>query len=119
MIESLDAGKKVFVNSHGTDSEKSPPNFRYQTIFPGQIDNFGKQLIRRISSFEPINNETMTGKLISFGQYDIVVTDGRIGQNILFHRSNHSVSKNLAISMHTLNVEIVELSWWVCQFSGR
>ncbi len=83
MTESLDATKKEFVNSHGNDSERSVPNFRYQTIYPGQIDNFGKQLIGKMLTLELINNKTVTGKLISFGQYDIILVDSKTGQNIL------------------------------------
>ena len=52
MTESLDATKKEFANSHGTDSERQVPNFRYQTIYPGQIDNFGKQLIGKMLTLE-------------------------------------------------------------------
>ncbi len=83
MTESLDATRKEFANSNGTDSEKSVPNFRYQTIYPGQIDNFGKQLIGRILTLELVNNKTITGKLVSFGQYDIILMDSRTGQSIL------------------------------------
>jgi sRNA-binding regulator protein Hfq len=83
MTESLDATRKELVNSHGTDTEKSVPNFRYQTIYPGQIDNFGKQLIGRILTLELVNNKTMTGKLVSFGQYDIIMMDSRTGQSVL------------------------------------
>ena len=83
MTESLDATKKEFANSHGTDSEKQIPNFRYQTIYPGQIDNFGKQLIGKMLTLELVNNKTITGKLISFGQYDIILIDSKTGQNIL------------------------------------
>ena len=83
MSESIDATRKELVNSHGTDTEKSVPNFRYQTIYPGQIDNFGKQLIGRILTLELVNNKTMTGKLVSFGQYDIIMMDSRTGQSIL------------------------------------
>ena len=36
MSESIDATKKEFADSHGNDSERSAPNFRYQTIYPGQ-----------------------------------------------------------------------------------
>ena len=83
MTESLDATRKELVNSHGTDTEKSVPNFRYQTIYPGQIDNFGKQLIGRILTLELVNNKTITGKLVSFGQYDIILIDSRTGQSVL------------------------------------
>ena len=83
MTESLDATRKEFANSNGTDTEKSVPNFRYQTIYPGQIDNFGKQLIGRILTLELVNNKTITGKLVSFGQYDIILLDSRTGQSVL------------------------------------
>ena len=83
MSESIDETKKELVNSHGTDPEKSAPNFRYQTVYPGQIDNFGKQLIGKMLTLELINNKTITGKLVSFGQYDIIMIDSRTGQSIL------------------------------------
>jgi sRNA-binding regulator protein Hfq len=83
MSESIDATNKELANSHGTDTEKSAPNFRYQTIYPGQIDNFGKQLIGKILTLELVNNRTITGKLVSFGQYDIIIIDSRTGQSIL------------------------------------
>ena len=83
MIESIDETKKALVNSHSTDTEKSATNFRYQTIYPGQIDNFGKQLLGRLLTLELMNNKTITGKLASFGQYDIIMIDSRTGQNIL------------------------------------
>ena len=93
MSESIDATKKELANSHGTDSERSVPNFRYQTIYPGQIDNFGKQLIGKMLTLELVNNKTLTGKLTSFGQYDIIMIDSRTGQNIL-------VMKHAIISVH-------------------
>ena len=83
MSEGIDATKKEFANSHGNDSERQVPNFRYQTIYPGQIDNFGKQLIGKMLTLELVNNKTMTGKLTSFGQYDIILMDSRTGQSIL------------------------------------
>ena len=83
MSEGIDATKKEFVNSHGNDTERSAPNFRYQTIYPGQIDNFGKQLIGKILTLELVNNKMITGKLVSFGQYDIILMDSRTGQNVL------------------------------------
>ena len=83
MTESIDETKKALINSHGTDTEKSATNFRYQTIYPGQIDNFGKQLLGRLLTLELMNNKTITGKLVSFGQYDIIMIDSRTGQNVL------------------------------------
>ncbi|MCW6158344.1 MAG: RNA chaperone Hfq [Thermoplasmatales archaeon] len=83
MSESIDATNKELTNSHGNDPEKSAPNFRYQTIYPGQIDNFGKQLIGKMLTLELVNGKTITGKLASFGQYDIILIDSRTGQNVL------------------------------------
>ena len=97
MSEGVDATKKEFVNSHGNDTERSAPNFRYQTIYPGQIDNFGKQLIGKILTLELVNNKTITGKLVSFGQYDIILMDSRTGQNVLvFKHAIVSVQGDLA-----------------------
>ena len=83
MTESLDATRKEFANSHGNDTERSALNFRYQTIYPGQIDNFGKQLIGRMLTLELVNSKIVTGKLVSFGQYDIILIDSKTGQSIL------------------------------------
>ena len=82
MTESID-DKKGYDSPHGNGSEKSATNFRYQTIYPGQIDNFGKQLLGRLLTLELVNNRTITGKLVSFGQYDIIMIDSRTGQNVL------------------------------------
>ena len=83
MSETINETKKEFVNSHGTDTEKSVSANRYQTVYPGTIDNFGKQLLGRLLTLELVNNKTITGKLVSFGQYDIIVMDSRTGQNVL------------------------------------
>ena len=83
MSESIDATKKEYDSPHDNGTEKLAPNFRYQTIYPGQIDNFGKQLIGKILTLELVNNKTITGKLVSFGQYDIILMDSRTGQNVL------------------------------------
>ena len=83
MSESIDETKKELVNSHGTDTERSVSANRYQTIFPGTINNFGKQLLGRLLTLELVNNKTITGKLVSFGQYDIILIDSRTGQNVL------------------------------------
>ena len=82
MIESID-DKKGLINSHGTDTEKTVPTNRYQTVYPGTIDNFGKQLLGRLLTLELVNNKTITGKLVSFGQYDIIMMDSRTGQDVL------------------------------------
>lgn len=80
-------GNKGFVNSHGNDSERSAPNFRYRTIYNGSIDNLGKHLLNRQLSFKLLDNTTVSGKLVSFGQYDIVVIDQRTGQHVLIMKS--------------------------------
>ena len=89
MSESIDATKKELANSHGTDSERSAPrqDFRYQTIFNGSIDNLGKHLLNRQLSFKLLDNSLVTGKMISFGQYDLIVIDSRTGQSILIMKS--------------------------------
>ncbi|MEM3859435.1 MAG: hypothetical protein QW478_08510 [Candidatus Micrarchaeaceae archaeon] len=42
---------------------KKEQNYRYQTVYPGQIDNFGKHLIGRLLTLELTNNKTVTGRL--------------------------------------------------------
>ena len=85
MIESID-DKKGLINSHGTDTEKTVPTNRYQTVYPGTIDNFGKQLLGRLLTLELTNNRMMTGRLKSFGQFDIILTDQKTGQDILIFK---------------------------------
>ncbi|MEM0135155.1 MAG: hypothetical protein QXU18_08025 [Thermoplasmatales archaeon] len=68
---------------------KKEPNYRYQTVYPGQIDNFGKHLIGKLLTLELSNNKTVTGKLKSFGQFDIILIDSRTGQDILVFK--HSI----------------------------
>ena len=80
---------KGLVNSYGNDSEKSVPrqDFRYMTIYSGSIDNLGKHLLNRQLSFKLTDNSVITGKMISFGMYDIVVTDSKSGQHVLVMKS--------------------------------
>lgn len=89
MSESIDSDKKELVNSHGNDTERTAPrqDFRYKTVFNGSIDNFGKHLMGRILSIELSNNKIVTGRLKSFGQYDVILTDSRTGQDILLMKS--------------------------------
>ena len=89
MTESIESNNRGLVNSHGTDTEKSAPrqDFRYQTIFNGSIDNLGKHLLNRQLSFKLLDNSLVTGKMISFGQYDLIVIDSRTGQSILIMKS--------------------------------
>jgi len=57
---------------------------RYRTPYGyGVLDNFGAHLIGRVLSFEIINNKTVTGKLKAYGQFDVIVTDTRTGQDLI------------------------------------
>ncbi len=78
MMETVEKGKVY--------EGESPPHgngARFQTIYGATIDNFGKHLIGRTLSFELTNNKTITGKLKSFGQFDVVITDSRTGQDVI------------------------------------
>ena len=58
---------------------------RYVTPYGyGVLDNFGAQLVGRLLTFELMNNRTVTGKLKGYGQFDIMVTDSRTGQDLIF-----------------------------------
>ncbi|MEM3192855.1 MAG: hypothetical protein QXU98_07615 [Candidatus Parvarchaeota archaeon] len=77
-------------------NENREQNFRYQTIYPNAIDNFGKHLIGRLLTLELANNKTITGKLKSFGQFDVIITETKTGQDILvFKHAIVSVYGNL------------------------
>jgi sRNA-binding regulator protein Hfq len=65
------------------DMEESVTNHRFQTIYRGQIDNFGKHLIGKVLSVELTNGKMITGKLRSFGQFDVMIIDQRTGQSII------------------------------------
>ena len=57
---------------------------RYVTPYGyGVLDNFGAQLIGRLLTFELMNNKMVTGKLKGYGQFDIMVTDSRTGQDYI------------------------------------
>ncbi|MEM4091042.1 MAG: hypothetical protein QXQ46_09970 [Thermoplasmatales archaeon] len=75
---------------------KKEQNYRYQTIYPNAIDNFGKHLLGRLLTLELTNNKTVTGKLKSFGQFDVIITETKSGQDILvFKHAIVSVYGNL------------------------
>jgi len=58
---------------------------RYNTPYGyGVLDNFGSHLVGRLLNFELMNNRTVTGKLKGYGQFDIMVTDSRTGQDLIF-----------------------------------
>jgi len=57
---------------------------RYNTPYGyGVLDNFGTQLIGKLLTFELMNNRTVTGKLKGYGQFDVIVTDTRTGQDLI------------------------------------
>jgi len=49
----------------------------------GVLDNFGAHLIGRLLTFELVNNKMVTGKLKAYGQFDVIVTDSRTGQDLI------------------------------------
>jgi hypothetical protein len=66
--------------THKEDKAKA----RYVTPYGyGVLDNFGAQLIGRLLTFELMNNKMVTGKLKGYGQFDIMVTDLRTGQDYI------------------------------------
>jgi len=57
---------------------------RYRTPYGyGVLDNFGAQLVGKLLTFELVNNKMVTGKLKGYGQFDIMVTDSRTGQDLI------------------------------------
>jgi len=58
--------------------------FRYNTPYGyGVLDNFGAQFVGRLLTFELMNNKMVTGKLKGYGQFDVMVTDSRTGQDFI------------------------------------
>ena len=47
------------------------------------LDNFGNHLIRKILTFELMNNRLETYKLKGYGQFYIMIGDSRRGQDII------------------------------------
>ena len=57
---------------------------RYVTPYGyGVLDNFGAHLVGRLLTFELVNNKTVSGKLKGYGQFDIMITDSRTGQDLI------------------------------------
>jgi len=66
--------------AHKEDKAKA----RYVTPYGyGVLDNFGVQLIGKILTFELANNKIVTGKLKGYGQFDVLLTDSRTGQDFI------------------------------------
>jgi len=84
--------------AHKEDKAKA----RYVTPYGyGVLDNFGAQLVGRLLTFELMNNKTVSGKLKGYGQFDIMVTDSRTGQDLIImkhaiisHQGDLSVKLN-------------------------
>jgi len=57
---------------------------RYNTPYGYNVlDNFGAHLVGKLLTFELVNNKTVSGKLKGYGQFDIMVTDSRTGQDLI------------------------------------
>ena len=57
---------------------------RYNTPYGyGVLDNFVAHLVGRLLTFELVNNKMVSGKLKGYGQFDIIITDSRTGQDLI------------------------------------
>jgi len=66
------------------DKKEDKIQGRYRTPYGyGVLDNFGSHLIGRLLTFELVNNKMVTGKLKAYGQFDVIVTDTRTGQDLI------------------------------------
>jgi len=76
---------------------------RYNTPYGyGVLDNFGAQLVGKLLTFELMNNKTVTGKLKGYGQFDIMVTDSRTGQDyIIMKHAIVSVQGDLTVKQNS------------------
>ncbi|MEM3490177.1 MAG: hypothetical protein QXP36_12755 [Conexivisphaerales archaeon] len=68
-------------------SENRAQNFRYQTIYPNVIENFGKHLVGRPLTLELTNNKTITEKPKSFGQFDTIIRETKDGHDIIVFKN--------------------------------
>ena len=75
---------------------------RYITPYGyGILDNFGSHLVGRLLTFELMNNKTVTGKLKGCGQFDVIVTDSRTGQDlIIMKHAIVSVQGDLSVKLN-------------------
>ena len=85
--------------THKEDKTKA----RYVTPYGyGVLDNFGAQLVGKLLTFELMNNRTVTGKLKGYGQFDIMVTDSRTGQDfIIMKHAIVSVQGDLTVKQNS------------------
>jgi len=88
MMENLEKTMKEDRQKH--DKEQ----FRYNTPYGYDVlDDFGVQLIGKILTFELANNKIVTGKLKGYGQFDVLLTDSRTGQDFI-------LMKHAIVSIH-------------------
>jgi len=76
---------------------------RYRTPYGyGILDNFGAHHIGKLLTFELMNNKMVTGKLKGYGQFDIMVTDSRTGQDyIIMKHAIVSVQGDLIVKQNS------------------
>ena len=68
----------------------------------GVLDNFGAHLVGKLLTFELMNNKTVSGKLKGYGQFDIMVTDSRTGQDyIIMKHAIVSVQGDLTVKQNS------------------
>lgn len=80
--------------AHKEEERESKSSPRYRTPYGyGVLDNFGVQLIGKILTFELANNKIVTGKLKGYGQFDVLLTDSRTGQDFI-------LMKHAIVSIH-------------------
>jgi len=73
---------------------------RYNTPY-SVLDNFGAHLVGKLLTVELTNNKTMSGKLIGYGQFDIMTTDSRTGQDyIIMKHAIVSVQGDLSVKFN-------------------
>jgi sRNA-binding regulator protein Hfq len=84
--------------THKEDRAKA----RYVTPYGyGVLDNFGAQLVGKLLTFELMNNKTVSGKLKGYGQFDVIVTDTRTGQDlIIMKHAIVSVQGDLSVKLN-------------------
>jgi len=75
---------------------------RYVTPYGyGVLDNFGAHLVGKLLTIELMNNKTVTGKLKGYGQFDIMITDSRTGQDlIIMKHAILSVQGDLSVKLN-------------------
>lgn len=76
---------------------------RYNTPYGyGVLDNFGAHLVGKLLTFELVNNKTVSGKLKGYGQFDIMITDSRTGQDyIIMKHAIVSVQGDLTVKQNS------------------